>query len=161
RLRPKKIGHAFPTGDLFRRARVRLESGDDAFVERFLSRHFKSTTPMPPMPQMPQLVQSSQSQPLKEHFRIDDRDDRVGMSGAPDCFELGPLPKAAPPPRLRWSVALEHVEQPRSTRDSDAEVSARFVVCEGVLLNRRMKDQQTREEKGEGEGEELRPCRSQ
>ncbi len=45
-LTPKRVGHAFPTGDLFRRLHVRAwAAGEDGAVlglsERFLPRHFE------------------------------------------------------------------------------------------------------------------------
>ena len=111
RLRPGEIGHAFPTGDLFRRVSVRVETDARRVVsERFLSRHFRAG-----------------SLPVGSHPKTDDRDDRVGAGLAP-CFEL-----EAPAGIARAVIALERVEQPRSGHEKQDEISARFVVWECLV----------------------------
>lgn len=110
RLSPNKIGHAFPTGDLFRRAVVRVTDGDRVVAQRYLARHFKTIRlPDGTLP------------------RVDDHDDRVG-AGAPACFEL-----EAPSGEAKVEIALERVEAQRSAREADALVSGHLLVWERHL----------------------------
>lgn len=130
RLRPGEIGHAFPTGDLFRRLVVRVEAVRDgrveASAERYLYRHFRSV-----------------ALPSGESSKVETSDDRVGASLEP-CFELDVGPRGRDLP-LRIEIALERVEQPRGSRERDAEVSAHVPVWTKML-------------DGAGEGKD-RPCR--
>jgi len=113
-LREESIGHAFPTGDLFRRLVVVAEvPGDDGrpitTATRYLTRHFTLS-------------------------RREVADDRVG---APDLaggdqlipFDLGP---PAIGREIRWRVAYERVAFPRASND-DAEVEASIIVATGTL----------------------------
>ena len=104
RLAPGEIGHAFPTGDLFRRLSVRVESTDGrVLTERFLARHFTSV----------------------RGTNLEQADDRVGAPGLARCFELeiAGLDRSAP---VVASIALERVEMPRPAGDGAAIVSARI-----------------------------------
>lgn len=118
RLRPGEVGHAFPTGDLFRRLVVRVEAVRDgrtvASAERYLYRHFRNVT-----------------LPSSESSKVEASDDRVGAALEP-CFELdvGPRGRGLP---LRIEIALEKVEQPRGSRERDAEVSAHVPVWTRTL----------------------------
>ena len=113
-LTPGFVGHAFPTGDLFRRLVVVAEvPGDDGrpitTATRYLTRHFTLS-------------------------RREVADDRVG---APDLaggdqlipFDLGP---PAIGREIRWHVAYERVAFPRASND-DAEVEASIIVAAGTL----------------------------
>lgn len=113
-LAPGTVGHAFPTGDLFRRLAVVAEViGDDgrplAGASRFLTRHFT----------------------LSRHELADDRVGAVSLAGHDLVvpFELGPSANAR---QIRWRVDYERVAFPRAA-DEHAEVEARIVVAEGVL----------------------------
>ncbi|MBS2011696.1 MAG: hypothetical protein JST00_02185 [Deltaproteobacteria bacterium] len=111
RLSPGRIGHAFPTGDLFRRLAVRVESADGRErAERFLARHFWS--------------HGGVNREIK--------DDRVGAQGLPACFEIE-LPKADASRELVASITLDHVEAPRPAGESAALVSARIPVLRVAL----------------------------
>lgn len=116
RLRPGEIGHAFPTGDLYRRLRVTAKTSS-VKKERYLSRHFKTLEGVG-----------------HQHPKIDDdgRDDRVGASNQPACFELDLGERAKDVP-IDVEIVLERVEQPRTARESDAEVSARLAVVERAI----------------------------
>jgi len=132
RLSAGEIGHAFPTGDLFRRVSVRAEEVREgqprdpppgpgqprdrrpALAVRHLQRHFRSVT-------LPGGVPS----------KVEERDDRVGAGLAP-CFELE-VGERARGAALRVEIALERVEQPRPTRGSDAEISSRVPAFERLV----------------------------
>jgi len=110
RLAPGAVGHAFPTGDLFRRLAVRVRSPDGARVaERFLGREFVSTT----------LADGTRT-------RTEVRDERVGAGLAP-CFEL-----AAPSGAASVEIALERVHEP-STRGHEVVVRSRTIAWQGVI----------------------------
>jgi len=113
-LTPGVVGHAFPTGDLFRRLVMVAEVvGADGrplmTASRYLTRHFTLS-------------------------RREVADDRVG---APDLaggdqlipFDLGP---PAIGREIRWRVAYERVAFPRASND-DAEVEASIIVATGTL----------------------------
>ncbi len=113
-LAPGAVGHAFPTGDLFRRLVVVAEVvGDDgrplATATRFLTRHFTLS-------------------------RREVADDRVGapaLAGADLLvpFDLGP---PAVGREIRWRLVYERVAFPRAS-NADAEVEASTVVAAGTL----------------------------
>jgi hypothetical protein len=91
-LEPRAVGHAFPTGDLFRRLLVRVESDDDRCVaERILARHFA-------------LARSKGGSAI----RVEVDDDRVGLDRKPRIVELA-LPSACVNQPLRWSVIYQRV----------------------------------------------------
>lgn len=127
RLAPGAIGHAFPTGDLFRRLVVVAEVFEAGRVmradRRVLARHF-------------------------DHVRRELWDDRVGavafagpqrpaVAGAPVregdevvvSLELGP---PAYDREIRWRVQYERVAFPADDGDA-AEVEASVTVAQGVL----------------------------
>lgn len=89
-LLPGRVGHAVPTGDLFRRLVVELGvRGDDGFEvldQRALGRHFAR----------------------RGGRREQVRDDRLGMPDAPARIRLrAPEPMGAP---LRWRVVYERAD---------------------------------------------------
>lgn len=109
RLMPGEVGHAVPTGDLFRRLRVTVEAVGEggatlARAERFLSRHFD-----------------------EERYQLDD--DRVGLDRAAVevAIDLGATAQGRP---IRWRVAHERVA---FITPEGAEVEASTVVWSGVL----------------------------
>jgi hypothetical protein len=112
------VGHAFPTGDLFRRLEVSAEAigSDDQVVgsaRRYLSRHW------------------SEEQKLATVVRRVTRDDRA--SDAPLNIELaleGPV--AALP--VAWRVAYQRVEHPRSESEQDSIVNGEIEMASGTLL---------------------------
>lgn len=91
-LEPRAVGHAFPTGDVHRRLRVRVEGDDDRCVaERFLARHFALARTGP-----------------GAAVRVELDDDRVGVGREPQIVELA-LPSACVDQPLRWSVTYQRV----------------------------------------------------
>lgn len=94
RLAPGMVGHAFPTGDLFRRLAVRVGTPEGGRVaERFLGRELVSKT-----------------LPDGNVTRVEVRDDRVG-AGLTPCFEL-----KAPAGPAAVEIALERVDDPSTGR---------------------------------------------
>lgn len=118
-LSPGDVGHAFPTGDLFRRLTVSAEAiGDDFAVvghaERHLARHYVE-------------VRSGSAA-----VRVQKSDDRVGPGGEDRVvdLELGAFSKGAP---IRWRVRYERVEHPLSIDGEEAVVEGFVTVAEGRL----------------------------
>jgi hypothetical protein len=114
RLKLGTVGHAFPTGDLFRRLSVEVESLDDEGSvltrrRRYLSRHFTGKV-----------------------IRVDGPDDRIGGSALEPCFEIDVGRLGANRP-IRIAITHERVEEPRSAREEDAYVGARTLIWERHL----------------------------
>lgn len=117
------VGHAFPTGDLFRRITVRAEAvGPEqqslGEASRHLMRHFKL-----------------ERQKGGAVARVLARDDRLLASGegtrtAVLELDLGPAAAGAP---IAWSVTYERVEHPVSEREDDVIVGSAVVLAEGTL----------------------------
>lgn len=116
-LTPHRLGHAFPTGDLFRRIELSVEAvGDDQQVvssaRRYLSRHWT---------EQPKAVS-----PLRRVVR----DDRV--AGEARSFELE-LEPSATRYALLWRVAYQRVEHPRSESDADSVLEGEIEIASGSL----------------------------
>jgi hypothetical protein len=122
-LAPDAVGHAVPTGDLFRRLVViaEAERGQGravASARRYLSRRF-----------------SVKEQRGGVRMRIESGDDRPG---APDAdkqatrveLDLGPDARDLP---IRWRVIYERVEHPTGPRDKDAVIEGAEVLAEGTV----------------------------
>lgn len=114
-LRPGWVGHAVPTGDLFRRLVVEAEVADEQWQ-----------------------VLAAEARPLGRRFAAEHgrkapiADERVGADGpGPTAvtLELGP---AAEGRTIRWRVVYERVEFMRDAEGS-AVVEARVPVAEGAL----------------------------
>jgi len=115
-LEPRSIGHAFPTGDVFRRLVVRLDSDDDRCVtERYLAREFG-----------------------RERLRsgavitVEVDDDRVGVGVGPRIVEFVLAPTCANQP-LRWSVAHQRVLHTPNGAEHDAVVWDQTVLASETL----------------------------
>ena len=116
-LTPAGIGHAFPTGDLFRRLEVSVEAvGSDYQVassaHRYLSRHW------------------SDERKLATVVRRVVRDDRA--SNEPLELELqldGPVANLA----MVWRVAYQRVLHPRSESEQDSVIDGEVEVASGTL----------------------------
>ncbi|MFO0555801.1 MAG: multiheme c-type cytochrome [Polyangiaceae bacterium] len=114
-LAPRHKGHAFPTGDLFRRLAITAEAlGPDHMVlartDKFLARHwgFKAT------------------QAGRELVR----DDRVFYE--PVSFDLE-LPEVASPVPIAFTVTYQRVAHPNGIDDSDAEIEGEIEIASQVL----------------------------
>ncbi len=107
RFTPDRVGHAFPTGDLFRRLHVVVENAAGERSETFLDRKTKEAP-------------------------IDDpnaRDDRPFMHGpSPAVVEL-----AAPAGALAWRVVYERVEHPVGSEPDAAALEGAIEVASGTL----------------------------
>ncbi len=112
-LRPRLVGHAFPTGDLFRRLVVRVASDDASWSEqRYLARHFGV-----------QRVGAGQT------IKIEHADDRIGIGGTTRTLEFE-LPAELHDRSIRWTLSWERVLDGAGDR---AKVWDRVVVLEGTL----------------------------
>jgi hypothetical protein len=118
-LAPAAVGHAFPTGDLFRQLLVEAEGFDRdgdavAYDARVLARHFVS----------------ARGPGLAGGMRLL-HDDRVGAHGdAPVIVELD-LGDDAPALRVRWRVVHQRAEFPLP--DGDAVLAGETEVIAGEL----------------------------
>ncbi|MDI1445506.1 multiheme c-type cytochrome [Polyangium sp. 6x1] len=118
-LEPLAVGHAFPTGDLFRRLAVHAEAvGPDQNVlaedVRYLSRRF------------------GRGKGRDGHsIKVLTGDDRV-MPGAPSVITLSLGEKAEGAPIL-WQVAYERVEHPIEESSDQAVVEGEVVLAKGTL----------------------------
>lgn len=116
RLSPGKIGHAFPTGDLFRRLWVDVEAVDAdgdgvAYDARALARHFAT-------PGTPVALDDRPGAPAQR--------DRGGVVDV--RFDLGPEVDGNP---IVWRVVHQRVEMP--LEGDDARIFGETVVTEGRL----------------------------
>jgi hypothetical protein len=112
-------GHAFPTGDLFRRVEVLAEAvGPDevllASATRYLARHF----PVAPI------------EPGGPRARTIGPDDRLGVAPIAIVLDLGELARGR---LVRWRVAYQRVAHPRSSDESAAALDGEVVLAEGQL----------------------------
>ncbi len=120
-LSPAHLGHAFPTGDLFRRLLVEAEAvGPDyrllASRQRFLTRHFVRTRKGPSL----ELLELR-------------RDDRVGLaSGTPTQVELDLGPNAVGNP-VAWRVVYQRVAYPRGVDEANAVIEGEEELASGSL----------------------------
>jgi Cytochrome c554 and c-prime len=110
-------GHAFPTGDLFRRLEVSAEvTGSDQQVigsaRRYLARHFKTERKM------------------STHLRSVSSDDRPTGVPISVTLELGAVAVGA---GIDWRVTYQRVEHPRSESEHDSVVEAEIEIASGVL----------------------------
>jgi len=119
-IAPNGVGHAVPTGDLFRRLEVSVEAVGPEFnivdrQVRHLTRHFERRDTHLGIA-MPFLV----------------ADDRVGPDSEPRIVELQLSPEASGRP-LAWRVAYQRVEHPVSVDGTDAVIADEVVLAEGVV----------------------------
>ncbi len=117
-LETERVGHAFPTGDLFRRLEVSAEAvGADYQVvgsaRRYLTRHW------------------SEQRKLATLVRRVAADDRA--TDAPIELELELAGPVASLP-IAWRVAYQRVDHPRSESDEDSVVAGEIEVASGTLV---------------------------
>jgi hypothetical protein len=118
-LTPGDVGHAFPTGDLFRRLVVSAEAvGEDWFVlgeaSRALRRRFEMRDAAPGL--------------TVRHLVADDR---VGV-GRPEPVELDVGDGAHGRP-IAWRVEYQRVEHPLGKNESAAVVADSVVIADGLV----------------------------
>jgi formate-dependent nitrite reductase cytochrome c552 subunit len=122
RIVPQGVGHAFPTGDLFRRLRVTVEVLDGARVvrreQRFLARHF---------------VHRIQADGVSRREEIDD--DRPGGSAADSAAASVDVDfrAAGEGKPLRWQVAYERVDHLEGDSEDGAAVREAVILAAGEL----------------------------
>jgi hypothetical protein len=118
RLAPQRTGHAFPTGDLFRRLEVSAEAvGADwnvvATERRYLARHWQRQ-PSPFGIVLRKAV--SDDRPLAEPVEVE--------------LKLGSAAVALP---IAWRVAYQRIEHPRSDSEHDSAVEGEIEIGSGTL----------------------------
>lgn len=121
-ITPAAIGHAMPTGDLFRRLRIEVEQiGPDmnvvAVKRRFLARHFESR---------PTITS------LRRTVVRDDRPGGADVGHETQVIEFA-FPDLAPGHFFGWRIELERVLHPAPGGDEKAVVAHRQVIGEGKL----------------------------
>jgi hypothetical protein len=118
-LEPRAVGHAFPTGDLFRRLLVRVEpsvgSDDRCVAERILARHFGRARSK-----------------AGAAIRVELEDDRVGLDRKPRIVEFA-LPSVCVEQPLRWSVTYQRVLDVPIGDERAAKVWDQLEVASGHL----------------------------
>jgi len=122
-LQTERVGHAFPTGDLFRRLEVSAEAiGSDyqsvGGARRYLSRHW------------------SEKQQLARVVRVVKRDDRATQAPLEVELELpltGNESAAMAALPLAWRVAYQRVEHPRSEAEEDSVLDGEIEIASGTL----------------------------
>lgn len=113
-LEPGAVGHAFPTGDLFRRLVVRSRvQGSKDWSEHFLSRHF---------------VKGLRNGKV---VRIQSGDDRVGVTRDPTLVDFSFDDSTA---ALEWEVAYQRVQHVPRGREHLAKVVDETLLHSGTLL---------------------------
>lgn len=111
---PAGAGHAFPTGDLFRRLRLVADlrgAGEARHIESFLGRKTKHAE-------------------VLGGTAVNIADDRPFARGQPTVAELDVGDPSRP---IAWRVVYERVEHPRSRDESDAVVEGAIEVAAGTL----------------------------
>lgn len=121
-ITPRRLGHAFPTGDLFRRLEVSAEAiGSEwqvvAQSQRYLARHWER-----------------QKGPFGVVVRRAVSDDRPLASPVDIDLKLGATAARLP---ILWRVAYQRVEHPRSERESDSAIEGEIEIASGTLENDR------------------------
>ena len=117
-ITPRELGHAFPTGDLFRRLEVSAEAiGPEwqvvARERRYLTRHWQR-----------------QPSPFGVVLRRATLDDRPLARAAIIDLPLGDGAASLP---IAWRVAYQRVEHPRSEREQDSNVEGEIELGGGTL----------------------------
>ena len=118
-LAPGRVGHAFPTGDLFRRVLVSVEVVDDDWIvwseaSRALQRSFEMRRVAPGF--------------VARHMV---EDSRVGIAEAkPIVLNLG---EAARGRAVAWRVEYQRVEHPLGVDGSGTVIADSVVIAEGLL----------------------------
>jgi hypothetical protein len=121
-ITPRELGHAFPTGDLFRRLEVSAEAvGPEwqvvASQRRYLMRHWQR-----------------EPSPFGVVLRRVTQDDRP--LATPVLIEL-PLGAKASNLPIAWRVAYQRVEHPRSDNEQDSSVEGEIDIASGRLETER------------------------
>jgi hypothetical protein len=117
-LSPRLVGHAFPTGDLFRRLSVELHSevdGQSWSAQRVLGRHFGS-----------QRVGAGQV------IRVERDDDRIGVGRGPTIVEFTLPPELHDRP-ITWELIHERALEASSGVDRHAQIWDRTSFARGRL----------------------------
>jgi mono/diheme cytochrome c family protein len=117
-ITPRGLGHAFPTGDLFRRVELSAEAiGPEwqvvAKQQRYLARHWQK-----------------QPSPFGVVLRSATLDDRPLATAVVVDLPLGDAARALP---ITWRASYQRVEHPRSEREQDSSVEGEIELAAGTL----------------------------
>jgi hypothetical protein len=116
-IEPRALGHAFPTGDLFRRLHVQVASADGSWSEqRFLARRFDLRHEGP------------NGAPLK----VEVADERVAVWPGPTLLRFA-IPTSQRTQSLSWSVSYQRVLETPIGAAADAEVWDQHTLASGSL----------------------------
>lgn len=121
RLRTEGVGHAYPTGDLFRRVAVEAEVVGPDFQQlgakkRFLARHYADGSDIRGAP-----------------IRVETRDDRIGASSGAETIVVLDLGERAPGRPIAWRVTLDRVLHVSDHREAEAVVPDRVLLASGEV----------------------------
>lgn len=113
------VGHAFPTGDLFRRLEISVEAVGDDYASvtrsvRYLARHYRPLGKVG----VPRRVI---------------HDDRLGADGTRRALVELTLAPAADGFPLAWRVAYQRVEHPAGVSDESAVIESEVTLAQGEL----------------------------
>jgi hypothetical protein len=112
-------GHAFPTGDLFRRVEVLAEAvGPDETLAAAGSRHLARHFPL------------QRVGPGGPRARVIGPDDRLRYDPVTVVLDLGERSRGLP---LRWRVAYQRVAHPRSGDEREDRIEGEVVLAQGEL----------------------------
>lgn len=120
-LTTRGVGHAYPTGDIFRRVSVEATVDGPEYrvlgsVRRFLGRHFTTGRDLDDAP-----------------VRVEARDDRIGSApGEPTVVDLE-LGNVAAGRTIRWTVTYDRVLHVADHREAQAVVPERIVLASGEI----------------------------
>ena len=123
-LQTERVGHAFPTGDLFRRLEVSAEAiGNDyqvvARARRYLSRHWSEKQPLARVPRRVTSDDRATNVPLEMELEL-------RAEGSANAAAVAALPVA-------WRVAYQRVEHPRSEAERDSVLDGEIEIASGSL----------------------------
>ena len=119
-LAPRLVGHAFPTGDLFRRLSLELRSDDEGPAwsdQRLLGRHFGG-----------QRVGGGQV------IKVEREDDRIGIGSGPRVVEFD-LPAELHDRPVAWMLVYERALEASSGAERRADLWDRTEVARGSLAS--------------------------
>jgi len=122
-LQTERVGHAFPTGDLFRRLEVSAEAvGNDyqvvASARRYLSRHWREKRQLARV--MRQVTRDDRARQTPLELELELR-----VEGG-EAATLASLPVA-------FRVAYQRVEHPRSEAEEDSVLDGEIEIASGTL----------------------------
>ncbi len=121
-----EVGHAFPTGDMFRRLEVRAEAIDARGTVVSKAEPVQLARTFIDVPRDPAGHELT-------FTRVEASDTRVPAPGQGSRIVELAVPKAGPATRLRWRVVYQRMSTPMADAFGVSQVLDEVVVAEGVL----------------------------